>query len=92
MSGVQDLIERLKYADAELKKKVVLGAVAGVLFLAAAVFLIRGLAGPAPAEAPEEAQATAEQLRDQLAGEQQTIDAEADAEPFQRGGVQAPPN
>lgn len=82
MGGVQDIIERIKYADEKLKKQIVLGSVAGVLLLAAAIFLIRGLAGPAPAEAPSQAQQAADELRKELKSEATTEDIDEDMQPF----------
>lgn len=75
MGGMQDIIERVKYADAKLKKQIVLGSLAGVLFIVAAVLLIRGLMGPGPAEAPSQVQQAADDLRQKLDdGETQEVD------------------
>lgn len=91
MSGIQDFIERIKFADAELKKKVVLGSIAGVLFLVAAVFLIRSLTGSGPAEVPDETQAAVAELRKELATTEEPPPPEEEPEPFQRTGMESPP-
>lgn len=82
MGGMQDIIERVKYADAKLKKQIVLGSLAGVLFLVAGIFLIRALLGPAPAEVPSQAQQAAEELRQELKSEATPEDFDEDMQPF----------
>ncbi len=67
--GFQDIIENIKYADAELKKKIILGSVAGVLFVAAGAFLLRGLFGQSVEEVPTEIEQAANDLRDRLQSE-----------------------
>lgn len=91
MGGVQDLVERIKYADAALKKKVVLGLVAGVLFLVAGVLLIRGLMGPGVERVDTQTETAVAELREDLAGDQPPPEVEEDMPAFQRGGQEAPP-
>lgn len=86
MGGVHDIIERVKYADDKLKKQIILGSLAGVLFIAAGVFLVRGMMGPAPAEAPTEVQQAADELRQKLDdGAAQEVD---DTQPAFTGAAQ----
>ena len=91
MGGVQDLIENIKYADAALKKKIILGSVAGVLFLVAGIFLIRTVFGSSVEELPSETEQAAAELRERLddAGSAQT--EFEDAAPF-TNKAQAPPS
>ncbi len=90
MGGAQELIERIKYADADLKKKIALGTAAGVLFLLAGVFLIRAMIGPDPETVNDEIQQAATELREQLASDQPEQEVDEDAEPFVRGGQSDP--
>ncbi|MGD1916326.1 MAG: hypothetical protein ACFCBV_09095 [Phycisphaerales bacterium] len=82
MGGVQDLIENIKYADAALKKKIILGSVAGVLFLVAGVFLIRTVFGGSVAEMPTETEQAALELREQLDGDSSAQTEVDDPQPF----------
>lgn len=91
MGGVQDLIERIKYADAALKKKVVLGSLAGMLFIVAGVLLIRALMGPGVEEADTQTETAVAELREELASDEPPVEMDEDMEPFQRGGQVAPP-
>lgn len=91
MGGVQDLIERIKYADAALKKKIVLGTLAGVLFLVAGVMLIRAFRGPSVEQADSQTETAVAELREELASDEPPAEVEEDMEPFQRGGQPAPP-
>lgn len=91
MGGVQDLIERIKFADPALKKKIVLGSLAGVLFLVAGVLLIRAMMGPDAVVPDTETEQRVAELREDLASEEPPAPVEDDMPPFQRGGQQAPP-
>lgn len=90
MGGAQELFERIKYADADFKKKIALSVLAGVLFLAAGIFLIRALIGPDPETADPEIQEAATELRERLANDQPEPVDDPDAQPFVRGGQPAP--
>lgn len=90
MRAIEETIERIKYADAALKKKIILGAVAGVLFLVAGVLLLRAFSGPDVPQANEQTQQAAAELREQLTSEQTPETIDEDIEPFSRGAQPEP--
>jgi hypothetical protein len=91
MRAVQELVERIKFADPALKKKIILGSVSGVLFLVAGVLLIRAMMGPEAAEADTQTEQAVAELREELASEEPPAPVEDEMPPFQRGGQQEPP-
>jgi len=91
MGGVQELVEKVKYADAALKKKIILGGVAGVLFVVAAVLLVRALMGPGTEPIPAETEQAATELRDKLESDSTTQTELEDARPFSRKAEPPPP-
>ena len=90
MGGLHDLIEKAKYADSALKKKLFLGCLASVLFLAAGVLLIRALMGPDVESVPTETEQAASELREQLGSGDSTQTEIEDAVPFTREAQEAP--
>lgn len=90
MAGFQDFVEKVKYADAALKKKIVLGALAGVLFIVAGVMIFRVFFGTNVEPVPTETEQAASELRDKLASEESTQTEVDDPAPFVRSGQEAP--
>lgn len=93
MRAIQDLRERIKYADPVLKKKIILGSLSGVFFLVASVLIVRSIVGPGPERVDRQTQQALDDLTKELTSkEPETLEAvEADAK-FQRGGQTAPNN
>lgn len=50
---VNDLIDTIKYADHDTKKKMILGTLAGAIFLVAAILIARPLLSSGPQEGSE---------------------------------------
>ena len=90
MAGFQDFVEKVKYADAALKKKIALGTVAGVILIVAAVLIFRAFFGTSVEPVPTETEQAASELRDKLAAEESTQTEVDDPAPFVRSGQEAP--
>lgn len=93
MNALQDLRERVQYADPVLKKKIFLGSLSGVLFLVAFVLIVRSLIGPGPAQVDDQTQKALDDLTRELASDEAVqYEVTEPDETFQRGGQTAPGN
>jgi len=88
---MRDILDRIKYMDEALRKKIILGGLAGVLFIVALGMLARAfMGGPVPT-VDDETRSAARELSEKLASDdkQEQVVEDYD-EPFKRRAQEQP--